>query len=87
MRVSCVVFAFALLCGATPVRAALGDAPRCLLPPAAQGIPDLAGVNLAIPVLKPAAADYDSEERDYLIRTMVFEASASPRKARPRSRT
>lgn len=75
MRVSCVVFALALLCGASPGLAALGDAPRCLLPPAAQGIPDLAGVNLAIPVLKPALADYDSEERDYLIRTMVFEAS------------
>lgn len=75
MRVSCVVFAFVLWCGATPVHAALGDAPRCLLPPAAQGNPDLAGVNLSIPVLKPALADYDSEERDYLIRTMVFEAS------------
>jgi spore germination cell wall hydrolase CwlJ-like protein len=43
-----------------------------------QGAPDLAGGNPAIPVLKPAVADYDSEERDYLIRTMVFEASGEP---------
>ena len=50
----------------------------CLLPPAARGVPDLAGVNPSIPVLKPALADYDFEERDYLIRTMVFEASGEP---------
>lgn len=78
MRVPCVAFAFALLYGATPVHAALGDAPRCLLPPDLQGAPDLGGVNASIPVLKPALADYDSEERDYLIRTMVFEASGEP---------
>ena len=78
MRVPCVLFVFILLYGATPVYAALGDAPRCLLPPSLQGAPDLAGVNPSIPVLKPALADYDSEERDYLIRTMVFEASGEP---------
>jgi len=78
VRFRCVLFAFALLYGATPVYAALGDAPRCLLTPSVQGIPDLAGVNPSIPVLKPALADYDSEERDYLIRTMVFEASGEP---------
>ena len=78
MRVPCVLFAFILLYGATPVYAALGDAPRCLLPPSLQGAPDLAGVNPSIPVLKPALADYDFEERDYLIRTMVFEASGEP---------
>lgn len=78
MRFLCVLFAFALLFGPTPIYAALGDAPRCLLPPAVQGAPDLAGVNPAIPLLRPALADYDSEERDYLIRTMVFEASGEP---------
>ena len=78
MRVPCVLFAFILLYGATPLYAALGDAPRCLLPPSLQGAPDFAGVNPSIPVLKPALADYDSEERDYLIRTMVFEASGEP---------
>jgi cell wall hydrolase len=78
VRLPCVLFAFSLLYGATPLYAALGDAPRCLLPPADQGAPALAGVNPAIPLLKPALADYDSEERDYLIRTMVFEASGEP---------
>jgi hypothetical protein len=63
---------------ASPVHAALGDASRCLLPPAAAGIEDLAGVNSTIPLLKPALADYDPEERDYLIRTLVFEASGEP---------
>ncbi len=43
-----------------------------------KGLPDLAGVNPSIPVLRPALADYDPEERDYLIRTMVFEASGEP---------
>lgn len=47
-------------------------------PPAAQGTMELASFNPPIPVLKPALADYDSEERDYLIRTMVFEASGEP---------
>jgi hypothetical protein len=80
VRSRCFLFflAFALLDGATPLYAALGDAPRCLLPPAAHGTGDLASLNPPIPVLKPAVADYDSEERDYLIRTMVFEASGEP---------
>jgi Cell Wall Hydrolase len=78
VRVPCVLFALTVLCGAAPTYAALGDAPRCLLPSALQGTPDLAGVNPSIPVLKPALADYNSEERDYLIRTMVFEASGEP---------
>jgi N-acetylmuramoyl-L-alanine amidase len=80
VRSRCFLFflAFALLDGATPLYAALGDAPRCLLPPAAQGAGNLASLNPPIPVLKPALAHYDSEERDYLVRTMVFEASGEP---------
>jgi hypothetical protein len=80
VRSLCVVFvaASAVLGNASPVHAALGDASRCLLPPAAAGIEDLAGVNSTIPLLKPGSADYDSEERDYLIRTLVFEASGEP---------
>jgi hypothetical protein len=80
VRSLCVVFvaASAFLGNVTPVHAALGDASRCLLPPAAAGIEDLAGVNSTIPLLKPALADYDPEERDYLIRTLVFEASGEP---------
>ena len=80
MRSLCVVFvaALAFLGNALPVHAALGDASRCLLPPAAAGIEDLAGVNSTIPLLKPELAGYNSEERDYLIRTLVFEASGEP---------
>jgi cell wall hydrolase len=80
VRSLCVLLlaAFTVLDSVTPLHAALGDASRCLLPPGVPGAPDLAGVNPAIPVLKPGLADYDSEERDYLIRTMVFEASGEP---------
>ena len=80
MRCRCVLFflAFTLVDGATPLYAALGDAPQCLLAPAAQVTTDLADVNPPIPVLRSALADYDSEDRDYLIRTMVFEASGEP---------
>jgi cell wall hydrolase len=80
VRSRCVLLflAFSLLDGATPLYAALGDAASCLLPPAAQGTGDLASLNPPIPVLKPASADHNSEERDYLIRTMVFEASGEP---------
>jgi len=61
VRSLCVVFvaALAFVGNASPVHAALGDASRCLLPPAAAGIEDLAGVNSTIPLLKPELADYD----------------------------
>ena len=35
-------------------------------------------MNLPIPELSKAAPDYDAEERDYLIRTIAFEASGEP---------
>ena len=78
MRVLCVVVCVdASVWPGTGLIGALGDAP--LLPTAVQGIPDLAlALNRSIPLLKPGAADYDPEERDYLIRTMVFEASGEP---------
>ena len=63
---------FAYVGGATPLYAALGDAPQCHV------TTNFADVNPPIPVLRSALADYDSEDRDYLIRTMVFEASGEP---------
>ena len=80
MRFRCIliVLAFTLLDGNTSLYAALGDAPRCLVPPAAQESTKLASLSLPIPVLKPALADNDIDERDYLIRTIVFEASGEP---------
>jgi len=63
--------------GATPLYAALGDAPRCLLPVAARAteIPD---ANLPFARLRQSIYNYDPEERDYLIRTIAFEASGEP---------
>jgi len=39
---------------------------------------EIAAVNLPIPDLSTPAPNYDAEERDYLIRTIAFEASGEP---------
>ena len=72
------VIAFLLFGGSTPLYAALGDAPRCLLPAAGQGTKEIADANLPIPKLRQAVLSYAPEERDYLIRTIAFEASGEP---------
>jgi len=71
------VLVFALLDGTTPLYAALGDAFRCVAPAAlhATGIGD---ANLRIPGLRQAFPNLDREGRDYLIRTIAFEASGEP---------
>ena len=70
------VLAYFLSGAATPGYAALGEAPRCF--PKTQGTLEIAAVNLPIPELSKPAPDYDAEERDYLIRTIAFEASGEP---------
>ena len=75
-RLLCLL-AFVLLDGATPLYAALGDAPRCLLPVAARGA-EILDTNLPVPRLRQPVSNYDPEERDYLIRTIAFEASGEP---------
>jgi len=72
------VLAFILLGGATPLYAALGDAPRCLPPAAAQGTTEIADAKPLLPELRQAVPNYNPEERDYLIRTIAFEASGEP---------
>ena len=83
-----------ILGGATPLQAALGTAPRCLPPDALEDIEagaprsPLPKLQHAIettttasalgPHLRQALPIYDAEERDYLIRTMVFEATGEP---------
>jgi spore germination cell wall hydrolase CwlJ-like protein len=62
---------------ATPVHAALGDAPRRLLPATAQGKTETADAKPSIPELSQAIPNYP-EERDYLIRTIAFEAPDEP---------
>jgi spore germination cell wall hydrolase CwlJ-like protein len=59
--------------GATPVHAALGIEPRSLLPATAQGKTEM-DAKPSIPELSQAIPNYP-EERDYLIRTIAFEAA------------
>ena len=72
------VFAFFLLGGSTTLHAALGDAHRCLLLAVRQGRAEIADASLPIPKLRQAVPSYDPVERDYLIRTIAFEASGEP---------
>lgn len=74
MRIPRLVFLLApIVLGApTPVHAALGIAPQCVPPETATLT---LRVNLPIPGLVRVTPVYDSEERDYLVRTIVFEAS------------
>jgi spore germination cell wall hydrolase CwlJ-like protein len=69
-----LVLALILLSGATSLYAALGDAPRCF-PAVAQGTTDLADANPLTLELRQAVPSFAPEERDYLIRTIAFEAS------------
>jgi N-acetylmuramoyl-L-alanine amidase len=71
-------FLAAVVLGDTSLHAAFGPASRCLPPAALQATADTLGVTLPISELGPAIPNYDSKERDYLIRTIVFEASGEP---------
>ena len=70
------VLAYFVLGAPTQGYAALGEAPRCV--PTARGTLEIATANLAIPALARPIPIYDAEERDYLIRTIAFEASGEP---------
>jgi N-acetylmuramoyl-L-alanine amidase len=68
-----------ILFGATTsLHAALGPTSVCLPPQTAQSAAETVGVSLPISELSPAIPYYDAEERDYLIRTIVFEATGEP---------
>jgi cell wall hydrolase len=79
LRIRRLLFAFALVLsdGATPLYAALGDAPRCF-PAPAPGTEDIVDANPLILEFRRTVPFYDAEERDYLIRTIVFEATGEP---------
>lgn len=64
------------------LHAALGPAPGCLPPAALQATAETFDVILPISELGQAIPNYDPEERDYLIRTIVFEASGEPEKGK-----
>jgi hypothetical protein len=77
LRIRRLLFLLApILGGVTPLHAALGVAPRCPLPVA----PTIETVDakLPLPELRHAVPNYDPVQRDYLIRTIVFEASGEP---------
>jgi len=61
--------------GATPVHAALGPAPKCLPPTTTSAGPESIDVKPPIAVVGEAVPSDDPEDRDYLIKTIVFEAA------------
>jgi spore germination cell wall hydrolase CwlJ-like protein len=67
-----------LLGSATPLHAALGTAPRCLPLAASQASTETLDAKPPIPELGPAVPNFEPEERDYLIRMIVFEAADEP---------
>ena len=74
MRIRCLLFTLVLLGGATPLHASLGVAPQCL-PPAQQVATESPAATPPLLELGHAIPSYDTEERDYLIRTITFETS------------
>jgi N-acetylmuramoyl-L-alanine amidase len=84
VRVRRLLFFFVpiLLGDTTSLHAALGPTPRCLPPAALQATAESVDVILPISELGAAIPHYDPEERDYLIRTIVFEASGEPEKGK-----
>jgi spore germination cell wall hydrolase CwlJ-like protein len=80
MRIRHLLFLLApiLLGGATPVHAALGIEPQRLAPATTQGTMDTVDSKMPIPELDQTVSNFDPEERDYLIRTIAFEASGEP---------
>ena len=62
-----------LLGDTTSLHAGLGPAPVCLPPATLQATAETFDVTLPISELGQAIPNYDREERDYLIRTIVFD--------------
>ena len=78
MRIRRLLFLLAptLFGGATPVHAALGPAPKCVPLETTRGTTETVDVKPPIAELSEPVPNYDPEDRDYLIRTIVFEAAA-----------
>jgi spore germination cell wall hydrolase CwlJ-like protein len=72
IRLLCTLGLF-FLGGATPLHASLGPAPQCL--PASQKS-KIDGVRPAVD--GQVITQFDAEDRDYMIRTIVFEAAGEP---------
>ena len=77
MRIRYFLFTLVVLMAATPAHASLGAAPQCVAP--AQDVSANAiDVKSPLPELPRIISAYDTEDRDYLIRTIAFEASEEP---------
>ena len=78
MRVRRLLFLLVpiVLGGTIPLHAALGPAPLCLAPVDLQATPETVDVKPPIPQPGDGVSNYepDDDERDYLIRTIAFEA-------------
>jgi spore germination cell wall hydrolase CwlJ-like protein len=74
VRFRCLLFTLVLVGGATPLHAALGVLPHCL-PLTSQGATETADAKLPLSELRQVVPNYTAEDHDYLIRTIVFEAS------------
>ena len=72
MRFRCLLFTLILVGGATPLHAALGVVPQCLTL-TSQGATETADSTSPLPELRQVVPN--AEDRDYLIRTIAFEAS------------
>jgi len=60
-----------VMSGATPLHPSVGPSPQCLRP-----APDVAQIKSALAARLSLA--YDTEDRDYMIRTIAFEAAGEP---------
>jgi hypothetical protein len=79
VRVRRLFFAFAIFVanGATPLHAALGVAPRCVSAKSSDDKIRFADAGAPMPKLGPSLS-FDAEDRDYIIRTIAFEAGEEP---------
>ncbi len=77
MRIRCFVFTLFLVAEAAPSYASLGAAPQCVPPPLNVPVGG-AEVGSPLPELPRVISSYSAEDRDYLIKTIAFEAGEEP---------
>ena len=75
MRIRLLLFGPILAASATPLHASLGSAPQCM-PFSSEG--EVVNLKSPMPELNRSAQSPNAEDRDYLIRTLVFEAATEP---------
>jgi hypothetical protein len=75
VRIRFLLFTPILAASATPLHASLGSAPQCV-PFSLEG--EVVDMKAPMPELNKSAQNYNAEDRDYLIRTIVFEAATEP---------